>query len=1037
MNTLTINATKPLLAPRFAWKEYRMLRGLWLASAIIAVVIQMMFAWALTQYRQDLINSLFTVAWSAAALYAVGAAITMFAAETEEHTRDYLRLLPGDWRPIFATKVVIAFASAVLLGMSLTLTGAWLAGALPSQRDALYILGVAGVAMLEFLAWGLLFSLWWKHPLLAAVAAMAAASFGAQWAILSTTSENNSWTAEAYVAAVPARLAICLVVFAVDVWLGRRWLYPVPNAKPTSGRAKTASGAVAKAASGVERPRLKMFGRLLWQTWRESWKAILVALPLSIALVVVALIPAYVSNVHDFLRTLPFFALVSPALLGALAFRADQKRDHRLFLATHAAWPRYVWFARHVVWLGTVLLLGIVIYISGSWIMQSLFRGELQNYLDGHWHYHTHWLGREFSTEAPGWAQAWRFEYMQATYVRGVATAWLAFLAAYGIGQLCSMVFKQTVLAGFLAILLAVVLAAWSVLMYLWEMNPLWFVLPIGIGALLATWLLVPSWILQQNQLKLWLWPAAAIALPLIAVVTLLPATRMAQLNRLTRGLSQFDDPFVKLDAQRDESRNAASQTALEYERLGAQIDEKDELILKHFRADVSHEKLAELAEQLTELTKRPHCRIPSLHLLLGQPAGEYLKKLTVLLDREAMRLQSQGELDLAFERLIAELRFLGHKLQNQLSWQFDHILRLYTPGGNYKEFSGTDLFGTILDWAQAEGQTSERIKEAIIALDRAFTELPRPRDAIYADRERVRRIIREEEPPNSNFQLAAFFNRLPGEQARALRALDILTGQAWSYAATIEQLIHGTSQMEPYGAAKAGQLRNDLRATPWSNLYAISPQMFDRDRYGYRTANQIADACATSFLVANEFENSGNLRSMLIEWTDFIVQARALSVQLALIAYSIDHGAYPETLDALVPDYLPKMIHDPYSGEPFHYRSEGLNLPLASRSELASHPLPDITADTPLIWSVGLGNNVLKEFFEYDAEAEWENWGMGGEFGTEPASDVIEQQDNFGRQIMGFEPTEGYRGVSMRRYVFLLPKIQTNLAEVGDEAKP
>ena len=36
---------------------------------------------------------------------------------------------------------------------------------------------------------------------------------------------------------------------------------------------------------------------------------------------------------------------------------------------------------------------------------------------------------------------------------------------------------------------------------------------------------------------------------------------------------------------------------------------------------------------------------------------------------------------------------------------------------------------------------------------------------------------------------------------------------------------------------------------------------------------------------------------------------------------YRLAHGRYPETLDALVPAFLPKPLPDPMSGQPFHYR--------------------------------------------------------------------------------------------------------------------
>jgi hypothetical protein len=44
----------------------------------------------------------------------------------------------------------------------------------------------------------------------------------------------------------------------------------------------------------------------------------------------------------------------------------------------------------------------------------------------------------------------------------------------------------------------------------------------------------------------------------------------------------------------------------------------------------------------------------------------------------------------------------------------------------------------------------------------------------------------------------------------------------------------------------------------------------------------------------------------------------------LALRLYRLEHGTYPDTLEALVPDYLPSLPPDPFAQEPFRYRREG-----------------------------------------------------------------------------------------------------------------
>ena len=53
-----------------------------------------------------------------------------------------------------------------------------------------------------------------------------------------------------------------------------------------------------------------------------------------------------------------------------------------------------------------------------------------------------------------------------------------------------------------------------------------------------------------------------------------------------------------------------------------------------------------------------------------------------------------------------------------------------------------------------------------------------------------------------------------------------------------------------------------------------------------------------------------------------FIVSASA--VRLACRSYKARHGAYPEKLDALVPEFLAEVPRDPFDGEPLRYDAVG-----------------------------------------------------------------------------------------------------------------
>ena len=70
--------------------------------------------------------------------------------------------------------------------------------------------------------------------------------------------------------------------------------------------------------------------------------------------------------------------------------------------------------------------------------------------------------------------------------------------------------------------------------------------------------------------------------------------------------------------------------------------------------------------------------------------------------------------------------------------------------------------------------------------------------------------------------------------------------------------------------------------------------------------------------------------------WFRVLAERRMAAVALALRLYELDHGAWPKTLDALVPEYLPELPADPFGADG---RTFGF--------------LPD--ADAPRLYSVGV----------------------------------------------------------------------------------
>ena len=282
-----------------------------------------------------------------------------------------------------------------------------------------------------------------------------------------------------------------------------------------------------------------MILRLLWQSWRESWKILLLPVVMGVLCIALSWVFGAIQLWAGYsLDNWVFFATMffAPALFGALAFSADQRRGHVRFLAEHAARPRYVWLSRHMLWLGTLVALAMALSIGLSGLILWL------------WHDHTAInLQRELQNSRPSYYPHYyilldmRDGFSVAT--AATALAWCGMLTAYSIGQFCSMLLRSEILAAFLALVLAVVLSAWVAVLFVWQLSSLLFLLPLAAGLMLATWLRAPDWIAGRNSWRAWWKPALAVVAVLGLLGVMLPTERLAQIRRAPDPLNGRSGP--------------------------------------------------------------------------------------------------------------------------------------------------------------------------------------------------------------------------------------------------------------------------------------------------------------------------------------------------------------------------------------------------------------------------------------------------------------------------------------------------------------
>ena len=85
--------------------------------------------------------------------------------------------------------------------------------------------------------------------------------------------------------------------------------------------------------------------------------------------------------------------------------------------------------------------------------------------------------------------------------------------------------------------------------------------------------------------------------------------------------------------------------------------------------------------------------------------------------------------------------------------------------------------------------------------------------------------------------------------------------------------------------------------------------------------------------VIINELEGSDEPYD-LSSFLDTIRKTRSLILQYALQQYYLENDALPETLDDLVPEYLPHLVEDPVCEAPFEYELTWEGYTLSSSCE-------------------------------------------------------------------------------------------------------
>lgn len=593
--------------------------------------------------------------------------------------------------------------------------------------------------------------------------------------------------------------------------------------------------------------------------------------------------------------------------------------------------------------------------------------------------------------------------------------------------------------------------------MLTWQLSAWWSILPIGIGAMCATWLRAPDWIVGRMTVRSWLKPLAAAVVPIGCILVALPAARLAQLDMPQPEYGYLLEPLKMSVGALEESRPAALETALAYERLyfdlvpweeatknvvieGQRRDDLDflkseagmgygaagadfgmggygfqpvtpeqEQLLYRFSVAESHawaEANQSVLDSVAKLSRRPHAEIPAAAVPGTLHPMGVMYHFEGLLVLDAARLVKAGDLKKSLERYLSVLRLRGHRFARQSTESWVDMLD--------RHGLGDDVAMAILAWAQHPEQTSVRITAAIEQIEAAFGAWPDPREAILIDWEHVRDILRgdrtptflSEENPRTLAYLPYVLNLLPWERERALAALDGLTRHSLNYIDAATWVVEGGSFDRRYTQGFEPDLRDLIRFAPWRGAYPANELTCDNNWEQFAVTRSIESRYHTSALASQEFAALGQGRDFADRIVSAETQRRGLVLQLALLAYRLDQGEYPDTLAALTPDYFGTVPLDPYSGEWFVYRPGGFEAPVAHHR---SSPRGTIKPGTPVFWSVGSMNFTPNEMLD-------------DRNGIDPQDESDTNNDLARMPVVRFIATEPGRAFS-GNLIFALPK--------------
>jgi len=253
------------------------------------------------------------------------------------------------------------------------------------------------------------------------------------------------------------------------------------------------------------------------------------------------------------------------------------------------------------------------------------------------------------------------------------------------------------------------------------------------------------------------------------------------------------------------------------------------------------------------------------------------------------------------------------------------------------------DFLGQVIKWSAAPEQTPDRIRRAIAAIGVWAESIPPPGGAIKERYQVLANLL----APEPTVSLQGELILLTPEPTVSLQ------GELIPFILDEKKVELWALRVMPWELLRARRVLSLLTATALQDEQALAAPLSagesiaDRLIAPRRKSRQASAEWLRSTRILDSL-SMGLFKNEREEWRlQKPTTLGASQITLALVAWQIEHGALPESLDQLVGPYFAELPQDYYTGEEYRYFGEGV----PERLRGGNRTVPP---GTPFLWSPG-----------------------------------------------------------------------------------